>query len=820
MSALSAPAFAQDRDFDSIADEDEQGVGADGMPVDVDTDGDGQNDADDLDSDNDGILDADEAGDADRSTPPIDSDADGVPNFRDDDSDDDGVPDQAESIRDLDGDEQPDYADPDSDGDGFNDGVDVCPELELRDQSDLDGDGEGDACDDDLDGDAIVNDEDNCLLVANADQADRDGDGLGDACEIIDENGDGFDDRLVARGGCSTTSSSAPMAMLLFLGFVLFRRRAALVVMLAVGALSTGAVSTARAQEPDTFSTERLRYAIDRNGIAGVESGAVPAHLDVQGLVYFAYADDSLVARGVLDDGANERALVENRFSGGVGIALPLFDRFALALQMPFVLSQDRPSDGQGFRTPLDGLDAGLGDLRIVPKVQILDAARFGIDLAFMPAIRIPLGGARDYLREDDLVFEPEIAVSGQAGKFRMAANLAYRLRGEEQGLNLQVDDEVVARVGMALRFSEGGGVPLEIGASILLAFDADNPFGSANQTSTEVQGIVTWDAHPYFSLFGLAGVGASDGWGTPDWRASIGIRAGVLQGEPDPCAGQEEDVDGFEDDDGCPDLDNDEDGIEDDDDGCPMEAEDTDGFEDEDVCPDADNDDDGIVDEADACVSEPETDNGFEDDDGCPDEVPDVDGDGLNAADDACPEEAEDMDGVADEDGCPEIDGDGDEIVDTADRCPTEAGPAANGGCPDTDQDGDGVVDRLDTCPTEVGTAENGGCAEATDVRIDEGRLRILEKIYFRSGSSVIQSRSFEILRTIAAVLTSHPEVMHVRVEGHTDDRGREESNLRLSQARADAVVAFLVEAGIDGGRLRAVGYGESRPVAEGRTT
>jgi outer membrane protein OmpA-like peptidoglycan-associated protein len=69
--------------------------------------------------------------------------------------------------------------------------------------------------------------------------------------------------------------------------------------------------------------------------------------------------------------------------------------------------------------------------------------------------------------------------------------------------------------------------------------------------------------------------------------------------------------------------LDRDGDGIPDDVDKCPNEPEDKDGFEDEDGCPDLDNDKDGIPDVADACPNEPETVNGVDDQDGCPDQAP-----------------------------------------------------------------------------------------------------------------------------------------------------------------------------------------------------
>jgi outer membrane protein OmpA-like peptidoglycan-associated protein len=90
-----------------------------------------------------------------------------------------------------------------------------------------------------------------------------------------------------------------------------------------------------------------------------------------------------------------------------------------------------------------------------------------------------------------------------------------------------------------------------------------------------------------------------------------------------DQCPDVAEDLDGFEDIDGCPDFDNDKDGIYDAQDQCPAVPEDRDGFMDTDGCPDLDNDKDGIPDSLDACISNPETINGFKDQDGCPDEKP-----------------------------------------------------------------------------------------------------------------------------------------------------------------------------------------------------
>jgi hypothetical protein len=88
-----------------------------------------------------------------------------------------------------------------------------------------------------------------------------------------------------------------------------------------------------------------------------------------------------------------------------------------------------------------------------------------------------------------------------------------------------------------------------------------------------------------------------------------------------DACFDQEEDADGFDDWDGCPDPDQDKDNVADEEDRCPVCAEDLDGFDDGDGCPEADNDLDGLADGADQCPSEAEVVNGITDFDGCPDE-------------------------------------------------------------------------------------------------------------------------------------------------------------------------------------------------------
>ncbi|MES2638325.1 MAG: OmpA family protein [Myxococcota bacterium] len=90
--------------------------------------------------------------------------------------------------------------------------------------------------------------------------------------------------------------------------------------------------------------------------------------------------------------------------------------------------------------------------------------------------------------------------------------------------------------------------------------------------------------------------------------------------------------------------------------------------------------------------------------------------------------------------------------------------------------------------------------------------RIELLEKI--RWTGTVVDPASEPILDEMAAVLRAHPELLAIRVEGHTDSRGPAEDNLSLSGARAAVVMAALVERGLDPNRLVAAGYGEARPL------
>ncbi len=226
----------------------------------------------------------------------------------------------------------------------------------------------------------------------------------------------------------------------------------------------------------------------------------------------------------------------------------------------------------------------------------------------------------------------------------------------------------------------------------------------------------------------------------------------------------------------------------------------------DEKGCP-LDTDGDGVPDYIDQC---PETPAGVAVDSvGCP---LDADGDGVADYLDECPDTPANV--SVDEKGCP-LDSDGDGVPDYLDKCPgTPAGAKGyvdENGCP-TDKDGDGVYDYEDACPDQPGVKANNGCPE---VKAEVKQLfeKALNGITFESGTAKIQKSSNGILDGIAGVMKENPN-WQLTINGHTDNSGNSEKNQKLSEDRAASVKAYLVNKGVEEGRLESAGYGDTKPV------
>ncbi len=102
--------------------------------------------------------------------------------------------------------------------------------------------------------------------------------------------------------------------------------------------------------------------------------------------------------------------------------------------------------------------------------------------------------------------------------------------------------------------------------------------------------------------------------------------------------------------------------------------------------------------------------------------------------------------------------------------------------------------------------------------LEVETMKTGILENIYFESGKAVLSRESYPSLNKLAAQMIANPK-MKLEVCGYTDNSGNEADNLDLSQSRAEAVVNYLISAGISEDRLIATGFGSANPVASNDT-
>ncbi|MEP2773352.1 MAG: OmpA family protein [Fulvivirga sp.] len=159
--------------------------------------------------------------------------------------------------------------------------------------------------------------------------------------------------------------------------------------------------------------------------------------------------------------------------------------------------------------------------------------------------------------------------------------------------------------------------------------------------------------------------------------------------------------------------------------------------------------------------------------------------------------------------------DADGDNVVDEIDECPDEKGSEATNGCPDNDKDG--IINDKDDCPNVAGVEENNGCPELAE-EVKKVLKEALEGIEFESGRDIIKPTSYAILDQVVEVMQTNADYK-LKIAGHTDSMGKDETNLILSHKRAEAAKNYLVEKGVEEDRLDAVGYGETKPVASNDT-
>jgi outer membrane protein OmpA-like peptidoglycan-associated protein len=492
------------------------------------------------------------------------------------------------------------------------------------------------------------------------------------------------------------------------------------------------------------------------------------------------------------------------------------------------------PSTGLISLRPLSNIDQSGGfepqglsgplDVRVGAKYMIKADARLAVTL--MGAAAVPFGEDEMFLGDRGFVLEPRVLVDyrfDQVHATKLVLNLGARIRErtvleafDPMTGQTENDATVVADIGSEIL--AGVGVLYELGPRIVAGAEAvgfvplpgavalgscrrhdltpcsriddDDYYGDGGPGDLAAYAIagVGYRASPHVMVnlmggLGLVGMRRDDArvvfgvtW-SPQPRGVAAIGRGDRDGDgipdiSDSCIDDPEDRDGYQDDDGCPDVDNDGDGVLDANDACPNEPEDRDGFQDEDGCPERDNDGDGITDVADRCPDSPEDLDGFEDDDGCPDD--DNDGDGFPDDVDQCPNDAETVNGIDDDDGCPDV--------------------------------------RVDTGP-------------------EEGADRINLKgatIRFQGASATLTNASKQILDQVARLIRDRG--LRIRVEVHVplgtrsankaQVRKQKQKDKTLTDRRAQAVLDYLVAQNVPIADVQAVGLGSDRPLGSNVAT
>ena len=810
-----------DLDEDGVGDACDPDIDGDDMPNEddncpyfassdfTDTDEDGEGDVCDTDDDGDDVLDVND-------NCPL------VANTAQTDTDDDGIG---------------DACDTDDDNDDVLDPDDNCPLVANPQQEDEDDDGIGDACDtpepvdtvepvedvvedlgmeieEDLVEDTALPDltqpdlTEPDLAEPDLTQPDLAQPDLGcPGCdvdvsqvevaeEVTETDTTQPEVKLVLEGGgaCSASPNASPSTTSLLLVLLailamagirfrrLFGKAARSLVALVI---LTGAVmavpQSARAQEIDLNAFDASPFFND--GMVLMRGETLEGRWNIG--LFLDYQNDPLHYKDAETDEV-VRYVIRHQVSAQLMGAIGLTQWLDIGLVLPVVGFQS----GDGLVGQPTPSAFSIGDLRLTPRLRFLstkwDGGRF--DLAFIPEVTAPTGQLVDpYTGEKGFSVTPMLAGSVAQGPLGLSVNAGWRIRAKSNLGASQKADDIILRAGV---WADVVPKTLTLDVEALVSTPVDNSFGTRTWPLEMLLGGRVYLTES-LTLHAGAGAGITDGPASPSLRLLGGLRFS-------PAPEKQE-------------LDTDGDGIVDSKDKCPAKPEDIDGFEDLDGCPDTDNDKDTILDVNDKCRDVPEDLDQFEDNDGCPDL--DNDKDTILDKVDACPNDPEDMDGFEDTNGCPDPDNDADKICDP---WIAKQGLAAlysalctgSDDCPDQPETLNGYRDD-DGCPDE----------KPKEAVLEEKSIAI-PQLFFYFDKTELKPESQKVIKDVAKILKDHPEIKKVRVEGHTDSTGEAQYNQDLSDRRAAAIVKLLVKYGVEKGRLEAIGMGKNHPIRSPETT
>ncbi len=502
-------------------------------------------------------------------------------------------------------------------------------------------------------------------------------------------------------------------------------------------------------------------------------------------------------------DGSERAAIVQEQIFARLGGSIVFWDRLRAGLDLPVALYQTGDALTQPNGLTYHPPDTALGDLRLTGDVRLLGQYGDVFTIAAGLALYLPTGSRDSYTSDNTVrLVLPRVSVAGDIPFGVKGMDIAYAGRA---GVHIRpLEDKFDTNpLGSEILISASAGLraldkKLVVGPEIFGSTQTDSDSFFKKRTTPLEYMLGAHYTYSEFRFGGGVGGGLTKAWGTPVVRIALSAEW---------VPGADRDTDG--------------DGILDSEDACPTVKGIRTNNPRTNGCPPppppapSDRDHDGIYDENDACPDVPGLPSVDPRKNGCP---PDRDNDGIPDIQDACP----DIPGVPSpepaKNGCPP-DRDGDGIADAEDACPDvpgvrDADPKKNG-CP-PDRDGDGILDKDDACPDAPGPADpdpkKNGCPLA---RIEEGQIKILQQVKFKFNSADIEKKDSQaVLDAVTQILKDHPEITHLRIEGHTDNKGNPVYNKGLSERRAASVVKWLTSAGIDKKRLESKGFGMERPI------
>jgi len=549
-----------------------------------------------------------------------------------------------------------------------------------------------------------------------------------------------------------------------------------------VGAFAVAAamLSTEASAQQKTFHLDRLETpGAPDDGVAVFRPQTLQRN-SVYGQLALAYALNPLRTRNITDDRAtinrSSVAVMKHQFSIYGSAGFELIDRVILGVNVPLALVQSGSNPNYGATgvtaagtklTAVTPDGAAMGDIRLDARFTLLRTLDRRSALGAQLSLFAPTGSTTNFGGDGQTTAMFMLTGETSVRTLILAANLGIHFR-PDNSINDPANNAGLG-IGNELRWALGAFLPLADGKFRVGA----NLFGQTGIDSSPIIGDTTfrkqntsmeWNAEGRMRFgnadrwWGGIGMGSRtfNAYGSPDFRTV------VMVGSYWPV---------FNSDASAPDR----------------KATLRDQWKKE---ASQDQDHDGIPDEVDACPTEPEDHLPPDPNDGCP--TNDRDGDGIPDSKDKCPDQPEDKDGIDDEDGCPEDDADQDGIGDAQDACPKEPGPKSN-------------------------DPKHNGCPQF--IKVEGNSIRILQQVHFAFGSATILPDSFPMLQEIVNVLKVNPQIKHLSVEGHTDNKGPAALNKTLSQNRANSVMKWLVDHGTEQSRLEAHGYGMERPIEDNKT-